>query len=328
MNKKRILKISIIAILFCMMVSCFYFAYDIHMNRRILFNPKDITITEKSTSGFKVNYFANQRPGNTDQYIFHLIDNINLNYNYVLNFSKKVKGKYSYYIQGVVRSENNSIVKDVYKSNLVGANFDNTVINLVNGIDIDPSEFKDTYDELKKEYDISIDSNLEYYLIFSLDIIDHNKSFKRDFEQLLISIPLKDNTMIKDNNTETNYHIDTIKDDNIYLLIIFEFLLASVFLGLVIILIMKDLSIDVNDYEKKISNILAKYGDIIVNLNVLPDLSRYTVLFVTNFVELVDASESLNVPINFVNIIDHKKSIFFVYNGNNIYVLNIEKGRK
>lgn len=334
MNKKRNRVITCIVILFIVMIACFGFVYEIHNYKYLAFVFNNLKLNEKLKSNYNVklvnddNFILNN---NTSKYIVNLIDDVNVNFNYSLDTNRKINGIYSYYIIGSVKSSSNSINTEVFRSELKTGEINGNVISINDNFHIDINDIYQKYQKLFADFEIdNIDSYLNYDLYFDINVNHEDLKYEKTNNLNIINIPLEKETDIENNNQDNNiYIVDKNKENDnlLYYIIISEVALSGLLFGVIIILLFKELSVNVYEYDKKVSNILAKYGSYIVELKDLPDLSKHRILSVTNINELKDAAINLALPINYVNIESHTKCIFFVFNGKNVYLLKIEKGK-
>ena len=85
-------------------------------------------------------------------------------------------------------------------------------------------------------------------------------------------------------------------------------------------------SIENNAYNVKLKRILRKYDNKIVNGKLEIDESNYkNKVIITNFGELIDASNNTNEPILFYEVIPNEKSFFIVLKGDTIYKYRLTK---
>ena len=54
------------------------------------------------------------------------------------------------------------------------------------------------------------------------------------------------------------------------------------------------------------------------------DMTKYNIIEVKKFTELLDVRDNLKVPILYFNIIKNEKLIFYIKDNNDIYLLNIK----
>ena len=77
------------------------------------------------------------------------------------------------------------------------------------------------------------------------------------------------------------------------------------------------------NYKTKLTEILKKYDDKIVNVKKFYNIKKYNLIYVDSFEELLDVYNTYNSIINYREIKKNEKSIFTVINDKNawIYVL-------
>ena len=89
----------------------------------------------------------------------------------------------------------------------------------------------------------------------------------------------------------------------------------------------------VSKYNKFINKILREYDRLIVETSTIPNYEDYNVLIINSFNELVDVRDNLRSPIMYCDVLSEKESLFYIINGNNLYLytvneININNGEK
>ena len=62
-----------------------------------------------------------------------------------------------------------------------------------------------------------------------------------------------------------------------------------------------------------------------MHIKELPDLKKYNVMFVDNFKDLVDASNTLKLPINYVDVIMGHVGTFIILSKKTAYVYKLSE---
>ena len=70
-------------------------------------------------------------------------------------------------------------------------------------------------------------------------------------------------------------------------------------------------------YEKEIKRILKEYGDIIVEINTLMDISKMAIIEVKSIRELIDLESELRIPILYYE--EENESWFMIIQGRQLY---------
>lgn len=331
-NKKVLIHYSLIFVLVILVgISSFFFTYFYNL-RSTDIKLKDIKVIENSNMSFSVKEKGIDIYNHlNDTYAISSIDNINTYFNYALTTSDEVYGEYSYNIVGYeIIGNNEELKREVYKSDLIKEELTGKVISLSSTFDINVPEILEDLNNYKNQNNISDSAKIRYIVNINYNLFSDriNKSI---FEKrvLSIDIPVSDITKItKSNNINIEkYEISThqVKDDELYLIIAYEFMGAIIMFILIILLIIRNITYENDEYRLKLDKIFKKYNRDIVNITDLPDLSKMEVLFVEDFEDLIDASNTLNEVINYNEVIINKVSVFIVFNRTRAYCYKISR---
>ena len=74
-------------------------------------------------------------------------------------------------------------------------------------------------------------------------------------------------------------------------------------------------------YDRYVNRLLKDYDRLIIEINTTFDFSNYNIIEVRRFNELLDVRDNIKMPINYYNIVEHEKGVFFIKNDNDIYLL-------
>ena len=74
-------------------------------------------------------------------------------------------------------------------------------------------------------------------------------------------------------------------------------------------------------YDRYINRLLKDYDRLIIEVNTPIDFSKYNVIEVTRFNELLDVRDNIKMPINYYIITEHEKGVFFIRSNDDIYLL-------
>ena len=77
-------------------------------------------------------------------------------------------------------------------------------------------------------------------------------------------------------------------------------------------------------YDKYVNKLLKDYDRLIIEINTNIDFSKYNVIEVNRFNELLDVRDNIKMPINYYNITKHEKGIFYIRNNDDIYLLTLK----
>lgn len=285
-----------------------------------------IKYNEKSNINYKVylkknNFFEEEYLEMNKTYIASLIDHIDIDFNYDLKLDDKVDGKYSYYIKGIVSadkandSSNNYWQKEYILSEKKDIKYTNeNKLKINSNISINYQEYNDILTAFKKEYGVAMDGKLKVMLVITNNIT--NEKIKRNIlkeAELNLNIPLTSLTIevpIETKAKKSNGYLinELVYDNNIkYTILEYTgytlFVLAGIGIVYLMIAAIKCESV----YQRKLKKILKTYDGILVEVDSLPDLTKFNVIYVKSFDELIDAHSEIRRPINFIQKPSHAK---------------------
>lgn len=337
MNKNKLGFYSVVICFLVMLIGISsYFLYYFHTIKDSDFSTNGLKIIEKSDMSYTVkllknDYFDNT---NTEAYITNLIDDIKSNFNYSVSFDKRVKGEYSYFINGVLVAEkdgNKILNREILKQNVKKYEVDGNVINLSDVLNVDfdslykiYSNFSDEYGEYDKAY-INYEITL-HYNIYNEEI----NRYVTNSKVLNLYVPIN-NTIAEvsvspseeEARKEFSNLTNTVKP--IYLVIVGELIGVIVLCLFIIYYLIRSIVRSETRFDRIRKNLLKKYDANIVHIKELPDLEKYNVMFVDNFKDLVDASNTLKLPINYVDVIMGHVGTFIILSKRTAYVYKLNE---
>ena len=288
---------------------------------------------------FKENLIFEEKCSNKDyEFVTDIIDNINLNFEYIFSSSKKMNYIYSYDVTTeLVANEKLKSKKTIYnkkglileKKEVVLKDTSNFIIKEKVAINYD--KYNKVMQELKQEYAILFDSKLIVKL--TVNIKSNNDSFDKDLihkETMFIEIPLFEQmiSLSSDyNNTKEDYVFsndeELVKEkEKAKSTLIYVLVFEGVIIVLLTILINKRLY-KKNKFKMDINKIMKEYDRYITIVDVIPTLDDKSVIGISSFKELLDAREWLNKPIMYYET--SKKGWFLIVNDNDVYSFTINK---
>lgn len=305
-----------------------------------------LSYNETSNVDYKVylkpnNYFTESFLPKGKQYITSIIDYIDINYAYNFSSSKLIDAEYEYKIVGTLEANykiDSSNTKQIWSTDYVlveGKTFDvkdNSNILINENIKIKYEDFNKIIDSFKKDYMLSVASELNVVMYIKINgtYVPADKVFDIS-NDLKITIPMTQQTIeiktdYKDINNDQIISIEQIKRvKNYYFLIlgICSFVVAiSVLTTLIIKVILDEKSQSV--YIRELKKILHDYGDIIIEVKKAPKLSKEKSSEVKNFNELVNAQIELRTPIVFSEIIKNELGIFVILKDDYAYYYSLK----
>ena len=290
---------------------------------------KNICYSEDNSLNYKVflkdnNYFENRYLDEGKTYIASLIDFINVDYTYKLDFSDLVSGSYKYYLKATVEANrpNNEDgtywSKDYILKEEVTKSFedeDSFVIVVKDKIDYD--KYNQILNSFKKEYDLDTDGKLTISLVVNTNI--KNGEFTKDIpSKMALSIPLLEkavNAKISKNIDENSNCIVTKLKNNGVIFNLIKFIGIGIIILSVVFMIRSVFRYRIfsskNDFEIKLNKLLTNHDSIIASIERLPNLKDYDVVDVVNFNELIDVYNEVRMPINYCRI-NKKRAVFII----------------
>ena len=266
-------------------------------------------------------------------YITSLIDHINVDFKYLVNFSEEVSGKYQYAIKAIIsadkkdNTDSNYWTKEFIIKELDTLNIDERNSFLIKeNFDVDYNKYNDLLNEFKKVTKVTTDAKLTIVLEVKNDVQTYDVPLKFD-RNLSLSIPLSELTVEGTVNTDSqngsNNITRQVRDNDpkfIFCRVVgIISTIVSFIIGFSIYkfykrMILKDV------YKHKLKKLTTTYDGVIVNVKNMPDLSNLNVIYVTSFEELIDAHSEVRMPINFYEAKNKKESHFVLINGSQAYV--------
>ena len=287
----------------------------------------------KENDFFDTNYLDENKT-----YITSLIDHLNIDFQYQVNFKEeekaaKIAGNYEYVIKAIISADKKDnqvgnywtkefIVKELTKQDVSDSDY----FLIRENIDIDYNKYNELLNEFKRATLVSTDAKLSIVMEVKGDAKSGDTDVKLN-RNLSFSIPLSELTVEGKADTEASNGNNTIskqiRDNDPKFTFCRVVGIISTLTSFVIAfsiykyykrLILKDM------YAHKLKKLLATYDGIIVNVKNMPDLNNLTVIMVTSFEELIDAHSEVRMPINFYESKKKRESYFVLINGSQAYV--------
>lgn len=268
-------------------------------------NDIDYKVYLKKNDFFETEYLEK---GKT--YITSLIDHINVDYNYNIQFDNRISGEYKYYIYAVIES-NKSNSNTNYWSKTYNIT-DEKVMNVKDvkeysiheNVDIDYNKYNAILNSFKKTLNLNSSSGVLKVFLSVNSQVKGNEVEAPIESKLLLQLPLSEMTIeaavnldVQNNKKEVSALVDTNK---LKLMKNLGYLyIAAACVSFVLLIYFTKLKNSINVYESTLKKILNTYDGIIVNVKTVPDLSNHQVIDVSSFEELLDAHSEVRMPINF-----------------------------
>jgi len=246
--------------------------------------------------------------------VAELIDKISINYNYVLSFSEKVNGNYTYYIKAIVESNESAGSKNYWSKEYMLTDKKTKDINntdsviVLDDVNVQYDKYNKILNDWKDVAGVSMDGKLKVILVFESTVSAPNleQKYQINNSDIKLELPLSKAATEITINEKSNDNTKTIEEkvvnsDSKYL----KYRIGVVFSGLlsiicvIMILVTRSNQKNDNKYYTELKKILSTYDGIIVNVSSLPDLDKFNVIKVRSFDELLDAHSEVRLPINY-----------------------------
>lgn len=332
--------------IFYLFIAIVFSLFSLYYFKMGLKNTYQEEVSYKSSSNvsYKVyllenDYFDEPYLGMNRTYISSLINYIDINFNYNLNFSNFVSGKYTYYIKGIIAADKVKDDDSSYWSKSyilkepVTISYDNqNSFNIDTNAKVDYQKYNSLLNEFRKDYGISFDGAFKVQLVIESEsnatnikesipvdsLIEVRVPLTQQVIDLSIDLSNNDNegevseTIV--NNTSSNYVFLGL---GILFMSVTLCLLWLIFRYIIFIYLSK------SEYSKTLKKILSTYDSVIVNVSNLPNLNDLKVIEVNTFSELIDANSEVRMPINYYEEVADCKSVFVLVSTNMAWVYTL-----
>lgn len=332
--------------IFYLFIAIVFSLFSLYYFKMGLKNTYQEEVSYKSSSNvsYKVyllenDYFDEPYLGMDRTYISSLINYIDINFNYNLNFSNFVSGKYTYYIKGIIAADKVKDDDSSYWSKSyilkepVTISYDNqNSFNIDTNAKVDYQKYNSLLNEFRKDYGISFDGTFKVQLVIESEsnatnikesipvdsLIEVRVPLTQQVIDLSIDLSNNDNegevseTIV--NNTSSNYVFLGL---GILFMSVTLCLLWLIFRYIIFIYLSK------SEYSKTLKKILSTYDSVIVNVSNLPNLNDLKVIEVNTFSELIDAYSEVRMPINYYEEVADCKSVFVLVSTNMAWVYTL-----
>ena len=294
-------------------------------------NSVDYKVYLKDNPYFDTSYMEMNKT-----YITSLIDYIDTNYNYNINFENKVSGKINYQIIAEIKADKagneigNYWTKKYELTEIETIEIENKSdysINLQNKIEY--NKYNEILNNFIKEYSLQAESNLKVALVIT-GKVKPNRS-KQEIElasEVSLNMPLSQKAIEGKINIENACRENFEQNKNklsgfceIFKPIFFITVLIFAYYVLQYIQEIKKMESKMG-YREKLKKITNEYDGIIIRVDNM-DIEKYIRMDVKSFEDLVNIYNNKREPINYWT--SFEKSIFFIINNCNCYVYTINR---
>ena len=318
-------------------VVCLYFASKTLEREKLT----PITYNEKGNIDYKVylnqNDFYDQEFLEANKaYVASLIKNIDINYNYSFDISAITNMDFKYKIIGELIISNTGGTKRYFEKNYTlleekESKIQNSnSININENLRIDYDYYNKLANSFRNTYGVDTTSYLNVYLEVTSKT-NENLNYKiNEVSKIPLKIPLSERSIeinFDTNNKDvTKYVIPTGKVifNTKYLILEIVFFIITSFCFLNFIKYLVITFKKTSRYDKYVNKLLKEYDRLIVETHTNIDMTKYNIIEVKKFTELLDVRDNLKVPILYLNIVKHEKGIFYIKDKDDIYLLTIK----
>jgi len=204
--------------------------------------------------------------------------------------------------------------------------------NINKTIKLDYNAYNNIMTDFRNQFGLSVDSNVELALKVNVNggLKGETEKSLRETNNIVLNIPLLQQTFeIKPNYVNSGgntIYKETVSESSINVPL-FVFGLCLLGLSLIIFINLFKSLIKItkkSEYVLALNKILKEYGDVIAETHNLPNLSKYDVINVKSFNDLVDVEEELHSPIVCYEVIDNFECIFLVLNDKTAYKFTLK----
>lgn len=271
-------------------------------------------------------------------YVTSLIDNVDVNYNYIFNIDEVSTVHFDYKVVADLIIENNTNKKELLHKDYTIMDSKKTELKNSSELAINEKFQIDYsyYNQLSNQFRSTLGLDTVSYLKVYLKVkrtTDDSLDYKFENEEINLNeivIPLSEKAIeitIDSKNNEISNQVKFKEKNNINyinIVIIVLLIILSIIFIRIIVISLKKMKQKRSAYDKYINKILKEYDRLIVEIKTIIDLSKCNILNVSEFTELLDVRDNLKVPINYYCIEKHIKGILYIKSENDVYVLNID----
>lgn len=250
--------------------------------------------------------------GMNKQYIASLIDHIEVNPKYNLTSTEDLEYTYSYEMIATAKgifAEGEGKANEVWsKAYQISPSETKTLtgkaINIDKTVSVDYNKYNQVLNDFRSEFGLSVDARVD--VSFKVDItagLPGKEKTLQESNVMTLQIPLLKNTIqLKPdyvNSGRQTVYAKTIANDEINIpLLVFGVALLLFTLFMLKLFGSKLLkTTKKSEYVLQLNKILKEYADIIAESDNLPDLTKYDVVNIKQFNDIVDIEEELHSPI-------------------------------
>lgn len=266
-----------------------------------------------------------------EAYILDLIDHVQITSLY--NFSSTAKTNVTgtnklvarlkvYYKESTDKTNNPEVLKKERILEQKVMSFNENAYSTVNTYNLNLSEYLTTLKEFQEQVKIAVDGYLEVSAETDFSGTVGGASYNNSYANIL-KIPLSESVVKIDlesaeDETAKVYEGDLVKTNKVVMAFI---IIANVVVFAIICVLLRQLFMFTNktEYERVLGKLLRTYDDIIVNTTSVLDVSKYKLIEIEEFKEILNLSRELLLPIMNYEVTKGKETWFYVVKDDILY---------
>lgn len=266
-----------------------------------------------------------------EAYILDLIDHVQITSLY--NFSSTAKTNVTgtnklvarlkvYYKESTDKTNNPEVLKKERILEQKVMSFNENAYSTVNTYNLNLSEYLTMLKEFQEQVKIAVDGYLEVSAETDFSGTVGGASYNNSYANIL-KIPLSESVVKIDlesaeDETAKVYEGDLVKTNKVVMAFI---IIANVVVFAIICVLLRQLFMFTNktEYERVLGKLLRTYDDIIVNTTSVLDVSKYKLIEIEEFKEILNLSRELLLPIMNYEVTKGKETWFYVVKDDILY---------
>lgn len=274
-----------------------------------------------------------------EAYILDLIDHVQITSLY--NFSSTAKTNVTgtnklvarlkvYYKESTDTNNNPEVLKKERTLDQKVMSFNENAYSSVNTYNLNLGEYLTILKEFQEQVKIAVDGYLEVSAETDFSGTVGGASYNNSYANVL-KIPLSESVIkieqeSSEDETSKVFESDLVKTNKVVMAFI---IIANVVVFAIICVLLRQLFMFTNktEYERVLGKFLRTYDDIIVNTTSILDVSRYKLIEIEEFKEILNLSRELLLPIMNYEVEKGKETWFYVVRDDILYryVVSSEK---
>ncbi len=274
-----------------------------------------------------------------EAYILDLIDHVQITSLY--NFSSTAKTNVTgtnklvarlkvYYKESTDTNNNPEVLKKERTLDQKVMSFNENAYSSVNTYNLNLGEYLTILKEFQEQVKIAVDGYLEVSAETDFSGTVGGASYNNSYANVL-KIPLSESVIkieqeSSEDETSKVFESDLVKTNKVVMAFI---IIANVVVFAIICVLLRQLFMFTNktEYERVLGKLLRTYDDIIVNTTSILDVSRYKLIEIEEFKEILNLSRELLLPIMNYEVEKGKETWFYVVRDDILYryVVSSEK---